>query len=168
MSHKRVFVFVAIIASIFMGLAAAFSQDQVADTQVQPAAPETAAVSTEQSSTPSTVAAVTNPEFQWVWGEVSSVDAAKSEFVIKYLDYETDQEKEMTIGVDNKTSYENTKSFSDIKPKDTLSIDYIVSADNKNIAKNISVEEVEVAPETQKWTDVPQAQSEPAATPMNQ
>ncbi len=160
MFNNKGFVSSLTVLLVLIGINTAFSQEQ--DIQAQPAA------AAEQANVVSSVAAVTNPEFQWVWGEVASLDANKSEFVVKYLDYETDQEKEMTITVDDKTTYENAQSFSDIKPKNTLSIDYVVSPDNKNIAKNISVEEIEVAPESGKWTDVPQAQTEPAATPMNQ
>ena len=47
------------------------------------------------------------PETQWIWGEVVSADSASKSVAIKYLDYETDQEKDMVIGVDEKTTYEN-------------------------------------------------------------
>lgn len=80
------------------------------------------------------------PEIQWAWGEVLSVDAQKNEFVIKYLDYDTDQEKQMVIKVDDKTTFENIKSLSEIKPQDNAGIDYTVTAEGKNVAKNISVE----------------------------
>jgi hypothetical protein len=83
------------------------------------------------------------PDTQWVWGEVNTLDTQNKTILVKYLDYETDQEKEATINVDDKTTYENIKSIDEIKPKDVLSIDYIVSSDGKNIAKNISVEKPE-------------------------
>lgn len=82
-------------------------------------------------------------EVQWLWGEVVSVDAASQQIVVKYLDYETDTEREMSIGIDDKTTYENIHSIEEIEPLDTLSIDYIVTSDGKNIAKNISAEEPE-------------------------
>ena len=85
-------------------------------------------------------AEVAQPETLWLWGEVVSIDNAKGEITIKYLDYDTDQEKEIAVGIDDKTTYENTKGLLDIKPQDTVSIDYIVGSDSKNIAKNISVE----------------------------
>jgi hypothetical protein len=49
----------------------------------------------------------------------------------------------MTINVDDKTTYESIKSLDEIRPRDTLSIDYVVSADGKTIARNISVEKPE-------------------------
>lgn len=83
------------------------------------------------------------PEAQWLWGEVVSVDADTRQLAIKYFDYETDAEKDITVNTDEKTTFENVKSIIEIKPFDTLSVDYIVSADGKNIATNISVEKAE-------------------------
>jgi len=77
---------------------------------------------------------------QWAWGEVTNLDAQAKTFTLKYLDYETDQEKELVLAIDDKTTFENIKSLDEIKIKDTLSIDYAVGIDNKNIAKNISLE----------------------------
>lgn len=82
-------------------------------------------------------------ETQWIWGDVASIDAAAKKILVKYLDYETDTEKEINIVVDDKTTYENVTSIDEIKPQDTLSIDYMISPDGSNIAKNISVEKPE-------------------------
>jgi hypothetical protein len=82
-------------------------------------------------------------ETQWLWGEVVSVDLQKNELLVKYLDYETDQEKEVKINVDDKTIYENASSMLEIKPLDTVSIDYIISPDGSNLAGNISLEKLE-------------------------
>ncbi|MDP2905580.1 MAG: hypothetical protein Q8O22_04695 [Candidatus Omnitrophota bacterium] len=96
-------------------------------------------------------------EMQWVWGEVVSVDPTNKAIVVKCLDYETDQEREMTVNVDDKTVYDNVKSLDEIKPNDTLSIDYIISADNRNIARNLSKEAAEVIGES----EAPAIPSEP-------
>ena len=85
-------------------------------------------------------------ELQWVWGEVVSLDAANQQILIKYFDYENDTEKEMNINVDGNTTYENAQSIEEIKPADTVSIDYMVGTDGKNIAKNISIEKAESTP----------------------
>ncbi len=77
---------------------------------------------------------------QWAWGEVTSLDSQAKMLTLKYFDYETDQEKELVLTVDEKTVYENIRSFDEIKVKDTLSIDYAAGPENKNIAKNISLE----------------------------
>lgn len=84
-------------------------------------------------------------EIQWLWGEVVSSDAANKTLVIKYLDYDTDQEKEAIVTVDEKTTYENIQFLDGIRPQDTLSIDYIVNAEGRNVAKNISLEKPEEA-----------------------
>lgn len=86
------------------------------------------------------------PEVQWIYGEVLSIDAANKAISVKYLDYETDQEKEIAMNVDAQTVYENIKSIEEIKPKDAVSIDYVVGAEGKNIAKKISLEKAEAAP----------------------
>lgn len=82
-------------------------------------------------------------EAQWIWGDVVSVDTAVKTVLVRYLDYETDTEKEINLSVDDKTTYENVKSIGEIKLQDTLSVDYIVDLEGKNIAKNISVEKPE-------------------------
>lgn len=79
-------------------------------------------------------------ETQWAWGEVINLDAQAKTLTLKYLDYETDQEKDLVLTVDEKTTFENIKSFDEIKIKDTLSIDYVVDVSGKNVAKNINFE----------------------------
>lgn len=101
------------------------------------------------------------PETQWIWGDVVSVDTTAQKILVKYLDYETDTEKEINIDVDDKTNYENVKSVDEIKPQDILSIDYIINPDGRNIAKNISVERPEGA-ETLPQEGTPE---EPKAVP---
>jgi len=83
---------------------------------------------------------------QWVWGEVTNLDIKADIVTLKYLDYENDQEKELALVVDGNTVYDNLKSFDEIKIKDTLSIDYKVASDGKNLAKNISLEKSDILP----------------------
>jgi hypothetical protein len=82
----------------------------------------------------------------WVWGEVVSVNGQEKAIVVKYLDYDTDVEKEMTIAVDDKTKFENVSTITDIKMQDTVSVDYTVSQD-KNLAQVISVEKLDEVPD---------------------
>lgn len=105
----------------------------------------------QEPTTPTVATPVTKnePETQWVWGEVVNMDPQNKMILVKYLDYETDQEKKISITVDDKTTYENIKSIDEIKPLDALSIDYIVSPEGKNVAKNISLEKPENAPKAQ-------------------
>ncbi len=87
-------------------------------------------------------------DLQWAWGEVTNLDNQAKTITLKYLDYETDQEKELILVVDEKTTFENVKDFSELKIKDTLSIDYMIGVDSKNIATNVSFEQPEVASST--------------------
>jgi hypothetical protein len=129
MRLKTIFILTLAVSWILIGLA--FCEDEV--NTVVPA----------EEAQPA-------PEIQWVWGEVVSVDTNSNQLNIKYLDYETDIEKEMVIGVSDKTIFENVKSLEEIKPQDTVSIDYAVASDGKNIARNISVEKPESIGESQQ------------------
>lgn len=86
-------------------------------------------------------------EMQWLLGEVSSVDIQKNELTVLCLDYDTGEEREIIVSVDNKTVYESVNSLLDIKPPDAVGIDYLISPDGKNIAKIISVEIPDKIPE---------------------
>lgn len=121
------------------------------------------ALSEDQITEPNALAAATTQEnndsnTQWVWGEVTAVDALAKTITLKYLDYETDQEKEIVLTVDDSTAYDNVKSLEEIQLKDNLSVDYI-SKDGKNIAKSISLEKSESAP-----AEDTTIQPEPSAT----
>jgi len=83
---------------------------------------------------------------QWAWGEVTNLDDQAKTLTLKYLDYETDQEKELVLAVDEKTTYENIKDFGEIKVKDALSVDYAAGLGDKYIAKNISLESPDAIP----------------------
>lgn len=78
----------------------------------------------------------------WVWGEVKNVDYISSKFNILYMDYQTDDEKELVLTVNQDTKLEGINDFNSLKAGDTVGIDYFSDADN-NIAKNVSVEKLE-------------------------
>ena len=82
------------------------------------------------------------PDLQWIWGEVVSVNAATQAMSVKYLDYDSDMEKTIDIVSDAGTKYEEVKGIDEIKPQDTVSIEYLVK-DGKNLAKGITVERIE-------------------------
>lgn len=134
-------LFISLFVVLFLtglGIISLFAQES--ETQAIPAAPES--------------------EVQWLWGEVVSVDTLTKQMIVKYLDYETDTEKEISININDKTNFENAKSLDEIKAQDTVSVDYITNPEGKNIAKNISVEKnegIQIMPEESK--------EEPKATP---
>ena len=113
-----------IFSFILIGTGLIFSQEQAAEKPLAQEVPS-------------------EPETLWIWGDVASVDAAAKKILVKYLDYETDSEKEINIVVDDKTTYENVESVGKIKPQDILTVDYIINPDGNNIARNISVEKPE-------------------------
>jgi FKBP-type peptidyl-prolyl cis-trans isomerase (trigger factor) len=80
------------------------------------------------------------PEVQWLWGEVLAVNPQDKAIQVKYVDYDSDTEKEIIITADPQTTYENVKSLEQIQPQDTVSVDYVSAKDGSNLAKNISVE----------------------------
>ncbi len=86
------------------------------------------------------------PEVQWLWGEVLSVNPQDKTILVKYVDYDSDTEKEIIITVDPQTTYENVESLEQIKSQDTVSVDYVSGKDDPNLAKNISVEKPENNP----------------------
>ncbi|MCM8770699.1 MAG: hypothetical protein NC936_02390 [Candidatus Omnitrophica bacterium] len=79
-------------------------------------------------------------EMEWVWAEVVSVDYQNSQIKVNYLDEETLEEKELIFNVDKDTVFENVESLWEIKPQDSVSIDYIVTAEGLNLARKIYVE----------------------------
>ena len=128
-----IFIFVVLIAITTL---IAFAQEAASGTENPVVSVADPAVSI---STPAAPPQNEN-DTQWTWGEVVNLDSASKAVTLKYLDYETDQEKDIVLIVDEKTTFENIKSFDEIKVKDTLSIDYMVGPDGKNIAKNIGLE----------------------------
>ncbi|MDP2766471.1 MAG: hypothetical protein Q8O41_03335 [Candidatus Methanoperedens sp.] len=103
-------------------------------------------------------------DMQWAWGEVTNLDNQAKTITLKHLDYETDQEKELVLVVDEKTVLENIKDFNELKLKDTLSVDYMMGVDNKNIAKNISFEK----PDAASSASVPAVENtQPLTPPMS-
>ncbi len=134
MSGKKLLVLCAmfsLVLSLGIALAADIDSNQ-AQTQM-PVAP-----ALEPTATPAA-----EPDLQWLWGEVKSVDASQQELTVNYLDYESDNEKEVKVLTDEKTNFENIKALADIKVKDTVSVDYVLTPDNKYLAKLVSVEKPE-------------------------
>ncbi|MDP3143527.1 MAG: hypothetical protein Q8N14_06320 [Candidatus Omnitrophota bacterium] len=86
-------------------------------------------------------------ETKWVWAEVTAVNTASSQFTIKYLSYDSDDEKELILSVDNTTKLENFKSLSEMAAGDNVSVDYLIDQNGKAIAKSISLQKAKSATE---------------------
>ncbi len=80
------------------------------------------------------------PEARWAWGEVVSADAQTNTLIVKYLDQQSGEEREITAVVNEKTVYTNATGLGEIKAGDTISMDYATGPDAKNIALNVVVE----------------------------
>lgn len=95
------------------------------------------------------------PETQWVAGEVVSVDSVAKTVAIKYLDYETYEDKEMVISIGEGTTLENFNSLDELAQGKNVSTDYIVREDGTNLAVTISLEaqEGEAVPEVPEVTE---------------
>ncbi len=120
------FILIASISWALLSPFASFAQEG-AEAQIKAEEAETSAI---------------EPEVLWLWGEVVSLNAQNKAFSVKYFDYETEAEKDITLNVNDKTTYEGANSIAEIKVKDTVSVDYIVTG-GSSLAKNISVEKVE-------------------------
>lgn len=81
---------------------------------------------------------------QWVWGEVTEVDLEKNKIEVKYLDYETDAEREETFLINKDSEFENVSSVQDIKVSDSAGIDYYIDKDGQRIIESISIEKLNI------------------------
>ncbi|HAJ57084.1 MAG TPA: hypothetical protein DCL35_04870 [Candidatus Omnitrophica bacterium] len=97
-----------------------------------------AAVEQEIVSTPAEQEIVAAPVEQameerseWVWGEVVSVDSDNKQLTIQRLDYDTYEEVQTVLKIDDKTLLENVTDLGQIKPGDHVTVDYkILNGDN--------------------------------------
>lgn len=157
------FLFWATVVSlVFLITGIGFTQENIAEKEGQ------AKISQEAPLEVTQAPSVTEPDTQWLWGEVSSLDLLNNEITVNYLDYETDNEKEIKITFNDKTKLENINSLNDIKLHDTVSVDYAVSADGKYIVKNISVEKLEEPPAAQKENTEPGEALDPSVAGKTQ
>lgn len=98
-------------------------------------------------------------DVQWLSGEVANIDLKNNTIFVKYLDYEDNQWKEISMSVDSGTTYENIKSLDEIKPEDFLSIDYVTAPDGKNLAKNIGLDKAKESQAVEKAEVAGQAEA---------
>ena len=81
MRPAKFMIFIVLFSLVFLGFALSRAQENTTN-QEMPATPPQAM------------------DVQWLWGEVVSLDPQNNALVVKYLDYETDTEKQLTIAVD--------------------------------------------------------------------
>lgn len=78
-----------------------------------------------------------------IYGEVQSVDAAKSVLTVQYYDYDSDSEKTSEVAVKADTKLENAPTIAGIKKGDWVDVTYVVK-DGINVASIITVEKEEL------------------------
>jgi len=104
---------------------------------------------------------------EWVWGEVVSVDTVNKQLVLKHLDYDTYEEVQTTLKMDNKTLLENVSELGDIQSGDHVTVDYVIQ-NGDNIAGLVVVEKKEAQKETVEASkDEPAVVEEPSASVDN-
>ncbi len=152
-----VLMFAGFLAVYFSALS--FAQEQQSDQQpaVGRESPAVTADAPAAPAGPESPATAIPIQTEWLYGEVNSVDIANKAIVLIYLDYDTDIEKQATVYTDAKTIFENAVSLEEVKPQDMASIDYIIGADNKNLAVSISVEKPESVEDFNLEPQVPSA-----------
>lgn len=121
MKNKIIFS-IGIFTVCFLLLPLAFAQNETQSAALQQSAP--------------------SDEVLWVWGEVKAIDQGQSAITVSYIDYQTEEDKELIISVPADTKFENIPGISGLKVGDTVSVDY-VTKDGKNTTKHISVEKIE-------------------------
>jgi len=145
MRAKKAIILFSVLLLLSLGLNTAFSEGNVIKGPPMPG------INTES-------------EMQWVWGEVVLIDPINKKVLLKYLDYETDMEKEISIIVDAQTLYDNISSLEQLRPGDPVSVDYIVNADGINIARNISIEK----PQESEDLQAPLVEENPGMAPNSE
>ena len=119
------------------------NQEAVGEMHKEPSAPAptmeaTVVTATEPAET--TAPSVTMEETKWLWAEIAAVDPATNQITVKYLSYDSDEEKELTLSVDSATKMENFKALSEMTAGDNVSVDYVQDSSGKALAKSISLQ----------------------------
>jgi len=126
MKSNKGFIIISMVSLVLLGVKPAFCQENKI----------ISGPSTEEK-------APAVKEGQWIWGEITSIDLPTGKIGVKYLDFENDSEKEITIVVGQQTVLGNLASLDQLKLKDNVSIDYITTPEGDNLAKTISAEKME-------------------------
>ena len=75
------------------------------------------------------------------YGEVLSV--IKGQIIVREFDYETGEETDIVYYITADTILDSVESADQIKPSDLVDVEFTVSEDGKNIAKEILVDRIE-------------------------
>lgn len=136
---------------------------EVAAQQAEPAVPEESVTKdVTQEAQPTSINST-----EWVWGEVVSVDTINKQLVLKHLDYDTYEEVQTTLKMDNKTLLENVSELGDIQSGDHVTVDYVIQ-NGDNVAGLVVVEKKDTQKEVvEAPKDEPVAAEEPSVSADN-
>jgi hypothetical protein len=75
------------------------------------------------------------------YGEVLSV--MQDQVMIREFDYATGEEKDAVYFISSATTFDMVESVDQIKPGDLVDVEFVVSEDGRNIAREIFVDNIE-------------------------
>jgi hypothetical protein len=102
---------------------------------------------------------------EWVWGEVVSVDKDNRQLTVKHLDYDTYDEIQTVLTLDDKTLLENVSDLGEVQPGDHVTVDYRSEA-GSNIAGLIVVEKKDMQKEQDTTAGLKAPATELIETPV--
>ena len=91
--------------------------------------------------TPINSVAQDEDQFLYSYGEVLSV--AQDQIMVREFDYATGEEKDVVYYITADTILDSVESVDQIKPSDLVDVEFMVSEDGKNIAREILVDRIE-------------------------
>jgi len=91
--------------------------------------------------TPINSVAQDEDQFFYSYGEVLSV--AQDQIMVREFDYATGEEKDVVYYITADTLLDSVESVDQIKSSDLVDVEFMVSEDGKNIAREILVDRIE-------------------------
>jgi|GEM_PF-1546705 len=91
--------------------------------------------------TPINSVAQDEDQFLYSYGEVLSV--AQDQIMVREFDYATGEEKDVVYYITADTILDSVESVDQIKPSDLVDVEFMVSEDGKNIAREILADRIE-------------------------
>ena len=91
--------------------------------------------------TPISSVAQDEDQFLYSYGEVLSV--AQDQIMVREFDYATGEEKDVVYYITADTILDSVESVDQIRPSDLVDVEFMVSEDGKNIAKEILIDKIE-------------------------
>ena len=90
---------------------------------------------------PANSAAQDSEDLLYSYGEVLSV--TQDQVMVREFDYATGEEKDVVYYISASTTFDTVESADQVKPGDLIDVEFILSPDGRNIAKEIFVDSIE-------------------------